>query len=116
MQTFVVKNLATLQAYYLNKPEEAIALLEEVISNPSIKPVDKADYKILQADIYLVSGAYDSYSHPLNKPEEMHIIHVKPGDIVKTPPLVAHAQKFTEDSVFLAITTRMREEGILAII
>jgi tetratricopeptide (TPR) repeat protein len=57
MQTFVVKNLATLKAYYLNKPEEAIALLEEVISNPSIKPVDKADYKILQADIYLVSGA-----------------------------------------------------------
>ncbi len=57
MQTFVVKNLATLKAYYLNKPEEAIALLDEVISNPSIKPVDKADYKILQADIYLVSGA-----------------------------------------------------------
>ncbi len=56
MQTFVVKNLATLKAYYLNKPEEAIELLEEVISNPSIKPVDKADYKILQADIYLVSG------------------------------------------------------------
>ena len=61
--------------------------------------------------IYLVSGAYDSYSHPLDKPEELKIIHVKPGDIVKTPPLVAHAQKFTEDSVFLAITTRMREEG-----
>lgn len=57
MQTFVVKNLATLKAYYLNKPEEAITLLDEVISNPSIKPVDKADYKILQADIYLVSGA-----------------------------------------------------------
>jgi len=57
MQTFVVKNLATLKAYYLNKPEEAIALLEEVVGNPSIKPVDKADYKILQADIYLVSGA-----------------------------------------------------------
>ncbi len=61
--------------------------------------------------IYLVSGAYESYSCPLNKPEETKVIKVKPGDIVKTPPLVAHAQKFTEDSVFLAISTRLREEG-----
>lgn len=56
MQTFVVKNLATLKAYYLNKPEEAIDLLDEVIQNPSIKPIDKASYKLLQADIYLVVG------------------------------------------------------------
>ena len=33
------------------------------------------------------------------------------GDIVNTPPLTAHAQKFTEDSVFLALSTRQREEG-----
>ncbi|MDZ4664182.1 MAG: tetratricopeptide repeat protein [Bacteroidota bacterium] len=57
MQTFVVKNLAILKAYYLSKPEEAISLLDEVVANPSIKPVDKADYKILQADIFLISGA-----------------------------------------------------------
>jgi tetratricopeptide (TPR) repeat protein len=56
MQTFVVKNLATLKAYYLNKPQEAIELLETVIQNPSLKPIDKADYKILQADIYLLVG------------------------------------------------------------
>jgi len=56
MQTFVVKNLATLKAYYLNKPFEAIDLLEEVIQSPSIKPIDKADYKILQGDIYLIAG------------------------------------------------------------
>lgn len=56
MQTFVVKNLATLKAYYLNKPQEAIDLLEGVIQNPSLKPIDKADYKILQADIYLLVG------------------------------------------------------------
>ncbi len=56
MQTFVVKNLATLKAYYLNKPQEAIDLLDEVVLNQSLKPVDKADYKILQGDIYLLIG------------------------------------------------------------
>ena len=35
----------------------------------------------------------------------------KAGDLVSTPPMVAHAQKFTEDSVFLSLTTREREEG-----
>ena len=61
--------------------------------------------------MYLVSGAYDSYSCPVDDPSKMQILKVKAGDIVKTPPLVAHAQKFTEDSVFLSLTTRMREEG-----
>ena len=61
--------------------------------------------------IYLVSGEYESYSCPIEQPENVHKILVNPGDIVKTPPLVAHAQKFTKDSVFLAFSTRLREEG-----
>jgi tetratricopeptide (TPR) repeat protein len=56
LQLFVVKNLATLKAYYLNNYVEAIALLDEVVSNPSIKSTDKAEYKILQGDIYLLAG------------------------------------------------------------
>jgi len=56
LQLVVVKNLATLKAFYLGNYADAIAILDDVISNPSIKPTDKADYKILQADIYLVAG------------------------------------------------------------
>src|SRR6185369_2151325 len=56
MQLFVVKNLATLKAFYLGNYVDAISILDEVISNPSVKPNEKADYKILQADIYLVAG------------------------------------------------------------
>ncbi len=56
MQTYVVKNLSSLKAYYLNKPLEAIALLETVIQNPGLKPLDKAGYKIAQADVYLLVG------------------------------------------------------------
>ena len=61
--------------------------------------------------IYLVSGAYESHCCPVNEPENKQVLQVKPGDIVETPAMIAHAQYFTEDSVFLAFTTRQREEG-----
>lgn len=61
--------------------------------------------------IYLVSGAYESHSCPIDNPSQKQVLKVKAGDIVYTPPLLAHAQKFTEDSVFLALSTREREEG-----
>ena len=61
--------------------------------------------------IYLVSGAYESHSCDVNNPQKKQILNVKPGDIVETPPLTAHAQKFTADSVFLALSTLERERG-----
>src|SRR3989338_3566217 len=61
--------------------------------------------------IYLVSGAYESYSCEINNADKKQVLYVKPGDIVYTPPLTAHAQKFTEDSVFLALSTQQREHG-----
>ena len=61
--------------------------------------------------IYLVSGAYESHCCDIRTPEKKQVLKVKAGDIVETPPLIAHAQKFTQDSVFLAFSTRLREEG-----
>ncbi len=61
--------------------------------------------------IYLVSGAYESHSCRVETPSQKQVLQVRPGDIVYTPPLTAHAQKFTEDSVFLALSTLEREEG-----
>ena len=61
--------------------------------------------------IYLVSGAYDSHSCNVATPEQKQVLQAKPGDIIYTPPYTAHAQKFTADSVFLAFSTRQREEG-----
>ncbi|HPW77032.1 MAG: hypothetical protein BWY44_00301 [Candidatus Omnitrophica bacterium ADurb.Bin292] len=61
--------------------------------------------------MYLISGAYETHCCPVEDPSRKQVLKVKAGDIVKTPPMVAHAQKFTEDSVFLSLTTRMREEG-----
>jgi len=61
--------------------------------------------------IYLVSGAYESHCCNIRNPDKKQVLNVKPGDIVETPPMIAHAQKFTEDSVFLALSTRERESG-----
>jgi len=61
--------------------------------------------------IYLISGAYEAHCCPVSDPANKQVLQVKPGDIVETPAMIAHAQKFTEDSVFLAFTTRQRESG-----
>lgn len=61
--------------------------------------------------IYLVSGKYESHSCDVQNPQKKQVLTVNPGDIVYTPPYIAHAQKFIEDSVFLALSTRQREAG-----
>ncbi len=67
----------------------------------------KEDYQY----IYLISGAFESHCVDTRDTSKRNVLYVKPGDIVDTPPLIAHAQKFTEDSVFLALTTKQRESG-----
>lgn len=64
-----------------------------------------------QQHIYLISGAYESHSVDTRNTSKKQVLKVIPGDIVFTPALIAHAQKFTEDSVFLAFSTRQREQG-----
>ena len=61
--------------------------------------------------IYLISGAYESHSVDTRDTSKRQVLQVKPGDIVETPAYIAHAQKFTQDSVFLAFTTLERESG-----
>ncbi len=67
----------------------------------------KEDYQY----IYLLSGAFESHSIDVRNPDKKQTLKVRAGDLLDTPPLVAHAQKFTEDSVFLALSTRQRESG-----
>lgn len=50
------KNLAHLQAFYLNKPSDAIALLEEAIRLPQLDAHVQADLKLELADILLMTG------------------------------------------------------------
>lgn len=52
----LIKNLAHLQAFYLNEPDSAIVTLEKTLSIPGQKPSELADCKLELADIYLISG------------------------------------------------------------
>ncbi|OFY86892.1 MAG: hypothetical protein A3F72_00605 [Bacteroidetes bacterium RIFCSPLOWO2_12_FULL_35_15] len=52
----LLKNLAHLQAFYLNKTTEAIALLEETIAMPQLEVHLQAECKLELADILLMTG------------------------------------------------------------
>ena len=52
----LLKALAHLKAFYLHKPDEAIAILEEAIALPQLESHIKADCKLELADILLVTG------------------------------------------------------------
>lgn len=86
---------------------EHIALITSKKGTVRANHYHKEDYQY----IYLLSGAYESHSVEVRDPRKVQVLHVKPGDMVETPPLIAHAQKFTEDSAFLALSTRQRERG-----
>ena len=52
----LLKKLAHLQAFYLDKTTDAIALLEEIILLPKLSPQVQAECKLELADILLMSG------------------------------------------------------------
>ena len=61
---------------------------------------------------YLVTGRFESYARDMNDPEgKVERQVVEAGDLVLSPPMVAHAQVFLEDSVFLALTLDSRESS-----
>ncbi|MBI2142210.1 cupin domain-containing protein [Candidatus Woesearchaeota archaeon] len=60
--------------------------------------------------VYLVSGKYESVSKDAGKQgAKEEKIMVEPGCLVVTPPMIAHAMRFLEDSVFLNLTTGGRD-------
>lgn len=52
----LLKNFAHLQAFYLNKTEEAKALLEEAINMPQLAAITQAECKLELADVLLMTG------------------------------------------------------------
>jgi len=86
---------------------EHIALITSQKNTVRANHYHKQDHQY----IYLVSGAFESHSVDVCDTKKRQVLEIKPGDIVETPAMIAHAQKFTEDSVFLALTTRQREQG-----
>ena len=52
----ILKNLAHLEAFYLNKPTEAMTLLEETIALPQLPLKTQAECKLELGDILLMTG------------------------------------------------------------
>ncbi|MCI0604081.1 cupin domain-containing protein [bacterium] len=62
--------------------------------------------------VYLLSGKMvytEKDMNSMNSKKRSYIIH--PGDLVLSPPMMAHAMHFLEDTLFLAFTTERREQG-----
>lgn len=58
---------------------------------------------------YMIKGSME-YTYQNLKSKRKNCIVVKEGEVVFTPPLMFHAMKFLEDSVFLALTTEPRDQ------
>lgn len=52
----IMYQYAFLLAYYLSSPQEAVDLLDEIISMKTINKEERAESKLLRADIYLMYG------------------------------------------------------------
>lgn len=63
--------------------------------------------------VYCVSGKFRYSEKDMTKPNSpVESIIVKPGDLVLSKPMIAHAMEFLEDTVFLAITTEVRQQDL----
>src|SRR3989344_6988539 len=61
--------------------------------------------------VYMVSGKMRYTIKDLSKKRaRKQSVILKTGDLVYTPPMAAHAMEFLEDSVFLALTTELRDQ------
>ncbi len=56
---------------------------------------------------YILSGSMEYTEQNLDN-KKTESATVKKGDLVYTPPMTAHAMRFLEDSVFLALATESR--------
>lgn len=61
--------------------------------------------------VYMVSGKMRYTVKDLSKKlAKKQSVILRAGDLVYTPAMTAHAMEFLEDSVFLALTTRKRDQ------
>ena len=59
---------------------------------------------------YLLKGRYESYAKDMRiSTSDVERQVIEEGSLVLSPPMVAHAQVFLEDSLFLALTIDKRE-------
>ena len=86
---------------------KAAQLISSVKGSVRANHYHKTDYHYM----YLITGAFDYYHRPTGSDEEPEIVHLKAGDVVYTPAMVDHAVKFVEDTTFLNLAGRHRDQS-----
>lgn len=63
--------------------------------------------------VFMLKGEMEyGYRNIKQKNNRKRKIIVKEGDLIFTPPMVAHVMRFLEDSIFLALTTEKRQQAL----
>ncbi len=60
--------------------------------------------------IYMLSGKMAYYEKPVKGSSKVKKVIVNAGDIVYTPQMSIHGTKFLEDSVFITLSTKSRNQ------
>ncbi len=58
---------------------------------------------------YVISGAIEYFHRPVGSAEAPETILVREGELFFTPPMVEHAMRFPEDTVFLTLSRNARD-------
>ena len=61
--------------------------------------------------MYVIQGTMRYFHRPAGDTSAPDWIYVKEGQMVFTPPMVEHAVEFTEDTTFINITGKPRDQG-----
>ena len=61
--------------------------------------------------MYVVSGRMKYFHRPAGEKGAPTWLTIEAGQMVYSPPMIEHAVEFLEDSVFLNITAKSREQG-----
>lgn len=59
---------------------------------------------------YMISGAMEYFERPTGSAETPRLIVARAGQMLFTPPLVDHAMRFTEDTVWLTLSRNARDQ------
>ena len=59
---------------------------------------------------YVISGSIEYFYRETGSKEETKNIIVKTGQMIFTPPMIDHAMKFPEDTVFLTLSRNPRDQ------
>jgi len=60
--------------------------------------------------IYMISGSMEYYEKPVRGRAKTKKVIVNAGDVIFTPSMAIHATKFLEDSVFIALSSKSRNQ------